>query len=135
MREFIVDIMRKTLENDKRVIFAYLFGSFAAGEDFRDIDIAVYTDDRGIKDPFGLTSDLKDIISKRINEGGDIRVIPDMLDIAILNNASLVFQMEVLTRGVLLIDKDYDERTTFIESASNRYRDYEQLKEEASLCS
>jgi len=33
----------ETLENEKRVLFAYLYGSVAAGEKGNDIDIAIYS--------------------------------------------------------------------------------------------
>ena len=138
MKEVITDIIdiiiQEILKHDERVIFAYLFGSFILGEDFRDIDIAIYVTEKGVKDPFGFTSDLKIAISKKIEEYGGLTVVPDRVDIALLNNASLTFQMEVLTKGILLVDKDYDLRTTLIEAVSNKYRDYEQLQKEASLC-
>lgn len=134
MKEVITVSIQEILKHDERVIFAYLFGSFILGEDFRDIDIAIYATEKGVKDPFGFTSDLKIAISKKIEEYGALTVVPDRVDIALLNNASLTFQMEVLTKGILLVDKDYDLRTTLIEAVSNKYRDYEQLQKEASLC-
>ena len=38
-----INTIVETLENEERVLFAYLYGSVAGGEKGNDIDIAVYS--------------------------------------------------------------------------------------------
>ncbi|RLB34515.1 MAG: hypothetical protein DRH12_17365, partial [Deltaproteobacteria bacterium] len=52
-----INIIIQALENDDRVIFAYLYGSATKDRKAKDIDIAVYT--KGQVDPNQLSADLK----------------------------------------------------------------------------
>ena len=68
-----INTIIETLEKEDRALFAYLYGSAAAGETGNDIDIAVYsaTD----VDPYKLSSDLKVALHKKTG------ISPDSFDV------------------------------------------------------
>jgi len=122
----IIDTVRQVLAGDSRVEFAYLYGSYAGGEDARDIDIAVYAG-HGIM-PHRLAVDLKIELSRRTG------IPPDGFDIRVLNEAlrsgdlfGLLYLKRVLTGGILLFDRRPDIRTDFIERYAMKYRECEGL--------
>ena len=83
------------LKNRKDVLFAYLFGSFAA-ETFSplsDVDIAVY-----------LTG--KKFSEKRLQILGDLTYVfkTDEIDLVVLNTASLTLSMKILQKKKILAD-------------------------------
>ena len=41
MESVDIEIIKDILNKDKRVLFAYLYGSYLEGDNFRDLDIAV----------------------------------------------------------------------------------------------
>ena len=67
----------EALENEGRVLFAYLYGSVAAGEKGNDIDIAIYSATDA--DPHKLSADLKVNLHKKTG------IAPDSFDVRILN--------------------------------------------------
>lgn len=119
-------ILKTTLNADRNVIFAYLYGSCLESEQCADIDIAVYSTPE--YDPFLLSADLK--IKLAENHG----MSPDIYDIRVINHLiakgdlfSLIYLREVLTKGVLLEDKDFQSRSTYIEAFNMKYRECEGL--------
>lgn len=50
------------------------------------------------------------------------------VEVRIINNASIAFQMAVLRKGRLLISKANNVRTDFIENTSRRYREYSHFR-------
>ncbi|MBW2000252.1 MAG: hypothetical protein JRJ29_20120 [Deltaproteobacteria bacterium] len=122
----IIDTVRQVLADDSRVEFAYLYGSYAGGEDARDIDIAVYAG-HGVM-PHRLAVDLKIELSRRTG------IPPDGFDIRVLNEAprsgdlfGLLYLKRVLTSGILLLDRRPEIRTDFIEKYGMKYRECEGL--------
>ena len=91
---------------------AYLHGSFVTSESFRDIDVGLYTRERS---DFSYESDLSFDLSKATGYEVEVRVI---------NEAPVAFQMAVIREGLLLFSMDDDTRTDFIEDVSRRYREY-----------
>lgn len=100
------------LSHEPGILFVYLYGSFVTGEAFRDIDVGLYTYDR--KD-FSYESDLSFELSKAIGHEVEVKVI---------NDAPVAFQMAVISEGRLLFSGDDDVRTDFIEDVGRRYREY-----------
>lgn len=132
METFDTDIIRDILAKDDRVMFAYLYGSFSEGDDYRDIDIAVYSVDNS--DPFRLSADLK---VKLYEHTG---ISPDFFDIRVLNGLieygdllTLLYIRRLFDRNELLIDKDFDKRTDFIEKYGMKYRECEGLINEVLM--
>lgn len=125
MDKEIVEKIKKVLEEQKEVIFAYLFGSFKDFHKFNDIDIAVYCDESVIDSPFEFTSDLKIALSETT------ALYPDFFDITLINYCiksdradSLLILSEIFD-GVLLVDKNPELRTTLIEKTSAQIRESE----------
>jgi predicted nucleotidyltransferase len=111
-RERLTQLLKDRLARDPDVLFAYLHGSFAAGEAFRDIDIGVFV---GKKKDLSYESCLSYELSTALGQEVEVRVI---------NDAPVAFQMAVLTGGTLLVSRDDAARVEFIESVGRRYREY-----------
>lgn len=125
----ITDSITAALSEDDRVVFAYLYGSAAENGKGNDIDIAVYAA-KGV-DPHKLSADLKVSLHKRIG------FPPDTFDIRILNGLAgrggifaLLYLKNVLKGNRLLIDKNKDARTDFLERYGMRFRECEGLMQE-----
>lgn len=84
------------MENDKRVRFAYLFGSLARGQagPLSDTDIAVYLDRRVKFDDYRLK--LMEKLAKILEDGN--------LDLLVLNQAPPLLRHEIIKYGILLKD-------------------------------
>ncbi len=119
-REKIINTISRVLEREKKVIFAYLSGSFVKEEFFEDIDIFIYGKD--CDDNFNLSSAIKEkIYEEMVKEKIDSFSI-DEIDVNIINDAPYDFVIDILREGLLLIDKDPELRTDYIERISDEYR-------------
>lgn len=113
-----VERLTEILENEKDILFAYLFGSYAKGtqDERSDIDIAVYLADESILErdhlyPSMLVIQIEDIIKKKV-------------DVSILNGSTLRFRNQVLMYGKLLHSKDEKKRIEFETSSLTQYLDF-----------
>lgn len=71
----LLEHFRTYLSTQDKVIFAYVFGSFAQREQFRDIDIGVYlAEPFHLDDVAGLQTDLQQLTDAFILQSG---CIPD----------------------------------------------------------
>ncbi|MFH0925086.1 MAG: nucleotidyltransferase domain-containing protein [bacterium] len=127
-------IIKDTLKNDERVIFAYLYGSSLSNNIKipRDIDLAVYVVDK--KDAFIVSSDLKVKLSKTTNippDSFDVRIINDLL--SSIDAFSLFYLKDVL-EGEVLVDKDFHLRANYIERYSLKYRSSIGILDEVICC-
>ncbi|NWF94266.1 MAG: nucleotidyltransferase domain-containing protein [Syntrophaceae bacterium] len=130
-KEKILDLLKKALAKDERVIFAYAYGSFIREESFRDIDVGIYAKNPE-ENPFVISSDIKTRLSREVKrENGDLTA--DRFDIQILNHAPFTFLKRVFKEGILLIDHDPELRTDLVEYVSLKYRECAGLFAEASL--
>lgn len=111
-REKLIDKIKNLLQQREDILFAYLFGSFAEGGPFRDIDLAI-----GGREPFtlGALLDLNELLEKELG------YYVDLID---LREANLGLQMEVFRRGILLFSRDEELRTDLIERCSRLYPEY-----------
>ncbi len=118
--EKIISVIRNLLASEDKVLFAYMYGSFIKKEKIiNDIDVAIYC--KGVDEPFGFQADCRIKISNQLKKNG-IDISPDEIDLRIINDADYDFVIELLDEGLLLIDKDPDERSSFIEKISLQYR-------------
>jgi hypothetical protein len=112
------ELLRKVtgkLEKDKRVIFAYLYGSAARGtmgED-SDVDIAVFLENPK-QDPL-LEADISLELEQTLDRGVDVRII---------NHAPAIFINQVLKEGILLFSRDEPLRINFVVRNINEYLDF-----------
>jgi predicted nucleotidyltransferase len=116
-REKALNTLKEFLRDDERIIFAYLFGSFNEGNTFRDIDIGVYTvsPDKDIE----AEIELKRVLTEKTDYP---------VDISVINNAPPDVKIQVL-EGTILICKDKELMTDFIEDAGTQYIEYYHLRE------
>jgi predicted nucleotidyltransferase len=132
MESVDIDIITDILNKDKRVVFAYLYGSYTEGDNFRDVDIAVFSTIG--YDPFQLSADLKIALYESIG------IYPDFFDVRVINHLidqgdlfSLLYLKKILETNKLLVDKNFDLRTDFIENYSMKYRECAGLIDEVML--
>lgn len=111
-KKFLIQNLKDLLSQDQRIIFAYLFGSFINEDTFRDIDVAIYHQE---KSGTPLEFELSEKLTSALNFQVEVRT---------LNDAPLPFQMSVLREGKLLFSHDENFRTDFIEKVSRRYWEY-----------
>ncbi len=124
-----LDAFKQALARDDRIVFAYLYGSALEGGHARDVDIAVYARD-GV-DPFLLSADTALDLSR------DTGIPPDDFDIRVINHVvergdvfGLLYLRDVFQQGLLLDDKDSDQRGDVLERFGYRYRECEGLIQE-----
>lgn len=124
-KDLIPAVIRE-LNQEDRVIFAYLYGSIAENGLGNDIDVAVYSQSE--TDPHLLSADLKIALH---HETG---LPPDLFDIRIINKLaqegdifSLLYLQRVLSTNFLLVDKNAEVRADFLERYGWRYRECEGL--------
>jgi len=116
--EHVSDVFEKSLERDG-VLFAYIHGSYASGEEtvLSDLDIAVFTEDNlGLKQRARLSRDLS-------------RELEAEADISLLNNASTAFRHQVLKKGKLIYSRDDITRRRFEEEVYRKYLDIKPFME------
>jgi predicted nucleotidyltransferase len=62
-KKAMLNLFKKVLTQDERVVFAYVYGSFVKEQSFRDIDVGIY-----VKNPeentFVISSDVKTQLSR-----------------------------------------------------------------------
>ena len=123
------DIVRKAadlLQQMPQVLFAYLFGSYAAGSPHRssDIDIAVYLKpDLDKMERFRLRLLLSDLLSDLFG----LKV--DLIDLAA---APLSLQHRILRQKVLILERDLRIRTSFEVASRREYFDLQRVLERRS---
>jgi predicted nucleotidyltransferase len=121
-----LNAIRSVLAQNPSIVFAYLYGSSQDCDLYNDIDIAVYSKDD--PSPPGLSVDLQIALSEKTGKA------PDKFDVRGINHLlkkgdlfSLLYLSDVLNRGRLLIDNDFQQRSSFIEAFSMKYRECEGL--------
>ncbi len=112
----IIQIVQIQLQNKPEILFAMLYGSAAMGEDFNDIDVALFVDRNKVTstDELNYTISLSNQLEKKLSCPIDIRVI---------NNAPLGFKYNVST-GTPLIINDENSLHSLLEHTWDMYLDY-----------
>ena len=111
--------LREALEAREEIVFAYLHGSFAEGLPVRDVDVAVHLDPA-----LAVATDIFDYeMSLSVELTRSLRF---PVDVHVLNGAPLGFQHNLLQGEVLLL-RDEDELTDFIERVGLEYMDFAYL--------
>jgi predicted nucleotidyltransferase len=129
-REALKAEIHAVLEQEPRLVFAYLYGSFCREEPFQDIDIGVYADSD--VNPYVFSADLKERLSAHLRDG-PFDLPADRFDVQVLNQAPFTFLKRMFREGILMIDRNPDLRTDIIEHVSRKYRECAGLLMEASL--
>lgn len=107
--------LREALKKHEEISFAYLHGSFAKEDSFRDIDVAVYLKEIPtsiLEYELRIEAELMGIVGKY------------PVDVRVLNTSPLSFRYNVIKDGTLLMARDDDERTDFQEITLTHYFDF-----------
>jgi predicted nucleotidyltransferase len=114
-RAEIFDILKKVMEKDEKVLFAYVYGSYARDSiDFdSDIDVAVYLKPSDAKGYIGKEEELTIELVTKIHM--------DRIDLRILNVLPLLLQYNVLKDGIPIFVRDDKERVDFETRVMNRF--------------
>ena len=114
--------VREVLSQDKRVLFAYLFGGLAAGpvRPLSDVDIAVYL------------NDVRDLAEYKLSLLGAITdaLGTEELDLVILNTASISIAGRILQNKQVLVENDPARRHAYESLTLREFFDF-RVKEEA----
>lgn len=103
----------RLLETRSEICFAYLHGSFIDGIAYHDVDVALYLEPPAA-DAFEYAMSLSVELTRALH-------VP--VDVQILNHARLGFQHSVL-RGELLLARDFEKLTDFIEHVGWEYMQF-----------
>jgi len=124
-RERLAAAVKRYLMQDKAILFAYIHGSFAEDRPFRDVDIAIYLDERSL-----ASEDMHSPLAYELalETGLDAILVgegcPVTPDVRILNYAPLSFRYGVIKMGLLLFARDDDLRVDFEVGTLTRYFDF-----------
>jgi predicted nucleotidyltransferase len=119
MREMEIEQLRQGLSVRREIKFAILYGSAAEGDDYNDLDVALYVDPALISGPdelyysFRLEDELRQIVAHRV----DVRVV---------NRAPAAFKFNVI-KGIPLVIKDEAAYYDFRERSWAEYLNLEPL--------
>ncbi len=116
-REKIVEQVSEALKERSEIVFAYLFGSFAEGSPFRDIDVAVWVEGIDKEQVWDYETELAIDLTKTLGIEVDVRL---------LNFAPVGFCINAV-KGILLLSRDDELRLAFIERISRLYMDFSWL--------
>lgn len=114
-----IEKIKRLLESDPLIEFAYLFGSQAKGlADYRsDWDIGVYFTKDPKKLPAWTVFSLEAEISRELSKEAQIITLNG------LDSPVLIFQ--IIKDGILLVDNDPERRIVFEAQALSKYHDYQ----------
>lgn len=119
-REAIVATLKRVLEAQPDIQFAYLYGSFLEDLPFHDVDIAVYLGES--TDFTDRALELAEVAERALREAG----CPLPVDVRVLNAAPLGFRYHVF-RGRLLMSRDEDLRVREVTRTLTMYLDIRPL--------
>jgi predicted nucleotidyltransferase len=120
-KEVLIERISDILKTKEYILFAYIFGSFASEDSFKDIDIGIFVTGEKIKSPLRLELDM---------EGELESVIHTPVDVRIINNAPLSFIYNILKKGIVIVDNDKSLRTDFEGLVYKKYFDFQHLRRE-----
>ena len=119
-KRMLLNGLKRVLESIDGILSAYVHGSFIKRGLFRDVDVAIWIEER--EEPFKYEVDL----SSRVEV--DLKV---PVDIHVLNEAPLPFKHVVFTEGRLLFSRDEEARIGIVDETIRQYADLRMLR---SLC-
>ncbi len=113
-KQSIIERISSRLKRQKKINFAYIFGSFVSEKKFSDIDIGIFVASESNID--SLYFELK--MEKELHS---LLHLP--VDVRIVNNAPLSFVYHVIKEGILIKDEDPSQRADFEGLIFKKYLD------------
>jgi predicted nucleotidyltransferase len=120
-KEILTERISDILKAKDYIVFAYIFGSFASEDGFKDVDIAVFTSSVESESPLKLELTLEGEIGHAIHIPADIRII---------NDAPVSFIYNVLKGGIVIVDNNKFLRSDFEGLVYKKYFDFQHLRNE-----
>jgi predicted nucleotidyltransferase len=113
----ILECIRTILAGFDEINLAYVFGSFLERDDFHDIDVAVHL----CRDllPYQRFK-LSQKIARTLERGIEPRID---FDVRILNHAPAYFQYEVVSKGLIMLERDRGKRVDYEAHQITEYLD------------
>lgn len=115
-RQEIIHKLKEFVDARKEIIFTYIYGSFAEGLPFADIDVSIYIDENVVPENDALDYGL------RISGEAEIETHITPLDVKVINYAPVGFKFYA-TKGMLLFSRNEDIRCEFLEKVWKIYFD------------
>ncbi len=113
----ILESIRFILSGFEEIDLAYVFGSFLKRDDFRDIDIAIHiSKELAPYQRFKLSSKVAGSLEKKIQPRVEF-------DVRVLNCAPAYFQYEVISQGMVVLERDQDMRVDYEAHLISEYLD------------
>jgi predicted nucleotidyltransferase len=111
----LTERLRQSLEHDKDILFAYVYGSVVHDPDVPggDIDLVVYLKPSEMKEYIKKEAELTAFLISLLET--------DEIDLRILNVLPLVLQYRILKEGILVLSRDETERVEFETSVIMRF--------------
>jgi len=111
----LIKTLKKNLNQDREILFAYLYGSYAlnAVHPRSDIDIAVYLQPAEIKEYIKKEKELTSVLTAKLHI--------DKIDLRILNTLPILLKYKVIKEGIPILIKDKKERVDFETMVMNRF--------------
>ena len=101
----------------EEIDLGYVFGSFLERDDFHDIDIAIHlSKELPAYKRFKLSQKIAGCLEKEVVPGVEF-------DVRILNYAPVYFQYEVISKGIVVLERDQDMRVDFEAHLISEYLD------------
>lgn len=138
-RERLFSILRESLAAREDILFAYVYGSFGAGNPFHDIDVGVYLTGECEREDVWVDIELarnlelavwRARVTCQSGSNKDVRRPRIPLDVRVLNKAPVVFSYHVL-QGHLLFSRGEDVRVSWAVQTVSRYLDMKPLRHAA----
>ena len=111
------ECIRVILDGFQEIDLAYVFGSFLERDDFRDIDVAILLCKE--QSPYQRFK-LAQRIAGRLEKGIEPRV---NFDVRILNYSPAYFQYEVISKGIVVLERDRKRRVGYEANLISEYLD------------
>lgn len=116
----IINILSQELKQNQEILFAYVFGSFVKGENYKDIDVAIYVNDLSKKRnivwyPISISVELE----KKINKSVDVVLLNKLPD-------HIIYEV---SKGILLFSRAEDFRIDFLNYSWKKYFDIAQKRD------
>jgi predicted nucleotidyltransferase len=127
MKNRILEKLTRCLAEKQEILFAYVLGTFLTGDDFQDIDVGIFLDEKTMPRIDTLRYELELAVeAEDCIKPGEVfkRYIP--IDIKVVNDAPVTFRYSV-SKGKLLFSKDENTREEFLCRTWQEYFDFEYI--------
>lgn len=113
-KKVIIERISSRLSKQKKIVFAYIFGSFVLEKNFHDIDIGIFIANKKGINPLNFELRKENEINSLVHFPVDVRII---------NDAPISFVYHVIKDGLLIKDDAPSKRADFEGMIFKKYLD------------